>query len=323
MPPDNQQYAAPQSQPPAGAVPPYPPAPDTPVPDPSQFTDQSAQAAPQMMTADQPAPMQPLPQQSAPEQPQPSADKKGSETKQQSPNTTQHSLLFSELREGMVIMGDGTFRAIVACESINFDLMSSREREGVEYSYQNFLNSLSFDVQIYISSRQVDISPYLEKLSDLRRSQDNMLLGVMMDDYLAFIDDLAQGSNIMDKRFYIIVPFSAALDASKIVDKGKGFFSRFFVQNAKQVTKIDQPTYEKAKEELQNRVQTVISGLYQVGVRCAQLNTKELGELYYGVYNPDTAMNQPLGDFESTTSMYVKRAQPVEQIPGQGQMGVG
>ena len=57
------------------------------------------------------------------------------------PNTTQNSLLISEIREGMVIMSDGSFRAVIACKSINFDLMSSREREGVEFSYQNFLNA--------------------------------------------------------------------------------------------------------------------------------------------------------------------------------------
>jgi type IV secretory pathway VirB4 component len=64
------------------------------------------------------------------------------------PNTTQNSLLISEIRDNMVIMKDGSFRAVIACQSINFDLMSSREREGVEYSYQNFLNSLYFPVQI-------------------------------------------------------------------------------------------------------------------------------------------------------------------------------
>src|SRR4051794_11145251 len=76
------------------------------------------------------------------------------------PNTTQNSLLISEIRESMVIMGDGSFRAVVASKSINFDLMSSREREGVEYSYQNFLNALYFPIQIFIRSQRVDIGPY-------------------------------------------------------------------------------------------------------------------------------------------------------------------
>jgi len=59
-------------------------------------------------------------------------------------------------------MNDGSFRTVVACKSINFDLMSDREREGVEYSYQNFLNSLNFPVQILIRSQRVDIGPYID-----------------------------------------------------------------------------------------------------------------------------------------------------------------
>ena len=84
----------------------------------------------------------------------------------------------------MIIMADGTFRAVVACKSINFDLMSSREREGVEFSYQNFLNALYFPIQIFIRSQRVDIGPYLDRLEEIRRNQDNMLLNVLMDDYI-------------------------------------------------------------------------------------------------------------------------------------------
>ena len=68
----------------------------------------------------------------------------------ENPLSTQSTLLFSELRDGLIIMKDGSFRAVVACQSINFDLMSEQEREGVEYSYQNFLNSLNFTIQILV-----------------------------------------------------------------------------------------------------------------------------------------------------------------------------
>ena len=123
----------------------------------------------------------------------------------QNPNSTQGTLLISELRDSMVIMKDGSFRAVVACKSINFDLMSEAEREGVEYSYQNFLNSLTFATQILIRSQRVDIGPYIDRLSELRRNNDNMLLGVLMDDYINFIDILSQEANIMDKSFFIII----------------------------------------------------------------------------------------------------------------------
>ena len=77
---------------------------------------------------------------------------------------------------------------------------------GSKFSYQNFLNSLYFPVQILIRSRRVDIGPYLDRLAEIRRNQDNMLLNVLMDDYMDFIDALAQEANIMDKSFYVVVP---------------------------------------------------------------------------------------------------------------------
>ena len=78
------------------------------------------------------------------------------------PNSTQNALKFSELRDDMVIMGDGTFRAVVAAQSINFDLMSAREREGIEISYQDFLNALTFPIQVYIRSERVGHWPVSE-----------------------------------------------------------------------------------------------------------------------------------------------------------------
>ncbi len=218
--------------------------------------------------------------------------------KPQPQNTTQNSLLISEIRDSMVIMSDGSFRAVVACKSINFDLMSSREREGVEFSYQNFLNALYFPVQIFIRSQRVDIGPYLDRLATIRRSQDNMLLNVLMDDYINFIDILSQEANIMDKSFFIVIPYYPTGELSNVVEQSKGIFGKILKPKQTVATRIDQATYQKAKEEIKNRVDSVTSGLFQIGVKSVELSTKELGELYYNVYNPDTAVREPLGDFE-------------------------
>ena len=224
-------------------------------------------------------------------------------------NTAQNTLQIAEVRENMVIMRDGSFRAVVACKSINFDLMSSREREGVEYSYQNFLNSLYFPVQIFIRSQRVDIGPYIDRLMNMRRNQDNMLLGVLMDDYINFIDVLSQEANIMDKSFFIVVPFYPSGDLADLRDQAKGFFGKLFAKPSNETIKIDEASYAKGKEEVGNRVNAVMSGLFQLGVKSVQLNTKELGELYYNIYNPDTAVREPLGDFDNVTSTYVKKGQ--------------
>jgi len=237
-------------------------------------------------------------------------------------NSTQNSLLLSELRDNMIIMGDGSFRAVVACQSINFDLMSSREREAVEFSYQNFLNSLYFPIQIFVRSQRVDIGPYLDRLEETRRAQDNMLLGVLMDDYIQFIDILSQEANIMDKSFFIVIPYFPTGDLGSVVQQSKGLFGKLLAGPSRQsVTKIDQAAYEKAKEEIRNRVDSVVSSLAQVGVPAVQLKTKELGELYYNVYNPDTAVREPLGDFSQVTSTYVRKGQDPMTTQNQPQQG--
>lgn len=248
----------------------------------------------------------PQPQQQFPAEPVQTPQSKAKATNQ---NSTQNTLLISEIRDNLVILKDGSFRTVVACESINFDLMSSREREGVEYSYQNFLNSLNFPIQVLIRSQRVDIGPYIERLEGIRRAQDNMLLNVLMDDYINFIDALSQEANIMDKSFFIVVPYFPAGDLTNVRDQAKGFFGKIFAKQSTGPTKIDETTYQKARDEIRNRVEVVTSGLYQMGVQSTPLNTKALGELYYNTYNPDTAVREQLGDFENITSTFVRKGQ--------------
>ena len=223
------------------------------------------------------------------------------------PSSTQSTILISELRDNVVIMKDGSFRAVVACKSINFDLMSEMEREGVEYAYQNFLNSLKFTTQILVRSQRVDIGPYIERLSEIRRNNDNMLLGVLMDDYINFIDILSQEANIMDKAFFIVVPYYTSEDTEKALQQTKNFFKSFSKNKVPEITRIDRATYDKALSELTNRVDSIISGLFQIGISSIRLNTKELAELYYNFNNPDTAVREPLVDFSELATMYVRK----------------
>lgn len=241
----------------------------------------------------------PAPQQGRLNKPQPARNS----------NSTQNSLLISEMRDSMVIMNDGSMRAVVACRSINFDLMSAREREGVEYGYQSFLNSLYFAVQILIRSQRVDIGPYLQKLAKLRRDQDNMLLGVLMDDYIEFIATISEETNIMDKQFYIVVPYYPTGDLDSAVNASKNLVSGLSANQKQPVIHIQEPAYQKAKDEIQNRIMTVINGLLQMGVHSTRLDTKQLGELYYNAYNPDTAVREPLGNFNTSPTIAIRKGQ--------------
>ena len=227
------------------------------------------------------------------------------------PNSTQNTLQISEIRDGRVILNDGTFRAVIMCKSINFDLMSPQEREAVEFSYQGFLNSLYFPVQILVRSQKVDLRPYLEKLDKIRTDQDNMLLGLLMEDYIAFLADIAQQTNIMDKKFYLIIGYpDADEDARRALRQSAGFFTGLadvFNKEKNPHVVIDEGTLEKAKTELRNRVQAVMQGLLQCGVQSLPLDTQELIELYYDVYNPDTTTRQKLKNFEDLSVPVVSR----------------
>lgn len=264
------------------------------------------QPQPQMQPQAPVAPQQPQ----AIAQPQTIQPQAATPTKADNPTSTQATSLISELRDGLVIMKDGSFRAVVACQSINFDLMSSEEREGVEYSYQNFLNSLDFTVQILIRSQRVDIGPYIERLSQMRRNSDNMLLGVLMDDYINFINLLSQEANIMDKSFFLVIPYYSSNDVEKALQQTKSLFKIFGKSTTPPVTRINRDVYQKASEEIDNRVNAVMSGLFQIGINSVRLNTKELAELYYNFNNPDTAVREPLVDFSQVATTYVKKGAP-------------
>jgi hypothetical protein len=196
-------------------------------------------------------------------------------------------------------MNDGSFRSVVLVKSINFDLMSPQEREAVEYSYQGFLNSLYFPIQIFIRSQKVDLRPYLEKLDKIRSEHDNMLLALLMEDYITYMDELAQQTNIMDKRFYVVIPFFPVADVQKAITASKNLFTglgAMFNKKEHHVT-VNETDLEKAKAELRNRVQAVLGGLMQCGIQGLPLDTQELIELYYDTYNPDTATRQELKNF--------------------------
>jgi len=227
------------------------------------------------------------------------------------PNSTQNSLLISEIRDGIVIMRDGTFRAVVMCKSINFDLMSPQEREAVEFSYQGFLNSLYFPVQIFIRSQKVDMRPYLEKLDKIRGEQENMLLGLLMDDYIMFLSDIVQQTNIMDKKFYVVIQYPDPNENIKSsLQQSKNFFGglgEMFKPNKPQHITIDENRLENAKTELRNRVQAVMQALGQCGVQSLPLDTQELIELYYSAYNPDTAARQQLTQYDDLTTPVVTK----------------
>lgn len=229
------------------------------------------------------------------------------------PNSTQNSLLISEIRDGVVIMNDGSFRAVIMCKSINFDLMSPEEKEAVEYSYQGFLNALYFPIQIFIRSQKVDLRPYINKLDKIRTEHENMLLALLMEDYITFLSDIAMQTNIMDKHFYVVISYpDPEEDIRNQIKQSKNFFSgigEMMNRNPEPHIVINENVLENAKTELRNRIQATLQALAQCGVKGLPLDTQELIELYYDAYNPDTATRQQLKNFDDLTVPVVTKGQ--------------
>ena len=239
--------------------------------------------------------------------------------KQASPNTqksTQNTLLITEIKDGVVIMKDGSLRAVVLGSAINFDLMSPQEQDGVEFAYQGFLNSLHFPIQIVIKSQKIDLDNYIEKLVTLRTEQANDLLGNLMEDYIANIRALVDEVNIMDKQFYVVVPFFPPVNVKKSMSLISG------LQAALQPTPVitvAEDDFRQYKQELSQRVALVSSGMSQIGIRAIALGTQELIDLYYGWYNPEVAVNEKLIDAAQLMTPVVEKGvgkAPRGPLPG-------
>lgn len=285
-------------------LPPTQPKPPEPEPAPIPTPPPAPRPAPQP-----PAP-QPAPRPAAAAPAQPVVGKSAAQTaKPKNPNSTQNSLQIAEVRDGIVIMNDGSYRSVVMVKSINFDLMSPQEQEAVEFSYQGFLNSLYFPIQIFIRSQKVDLQPYITKLDKIRTEHDNMLLALLMEDYITYIDDLSQHTNIMDKKFYVVIPFFPIADTQKAIKQSKNFVTGLggLFNKKEQHVVINEPDLEAAKTELRNRVQSVLAGLLQSGIQGLPLDTQELIELYYDTYNPDTATRQQLKNFDELSADVVTK----------------
>jgi type IV secretory pathway VirB4 component len=230
--------------------------------------------------------------------------------------SAQQTLLISEIKDGVVVLRDGSIRGVVLGSAINFELMSSQEQEAIEYAYQGFLNSLHFPIQIVIKSQQIDLSAYIEKLEAKRGEQPNELLGALMDDYIANIKSLVEEVHIMYKQIYVVVPFFPPLVEQKSTNLVTNLKSAF---ESTPVITVSEEDFREYKKELSERMALVTSGMSQMGIRAIALGTQELVDLYYAWYNPDVAASQKLIDTAQLSTPVVTRGDgsaPHGPLPG-------
>jgi len=210
-----------------------------------------------------------------------------------SSSPTQKYLDVAEVKDDTVILKSGALRAILAVSAINFDLKSTDEQTAIINQYQNFLNSVDFPIQIIVSSRKLDMRNYLEFITSKEKNQPSELLRLQLSEYRNFINQLVKGSDIMEKNFYIIVPFSP------IENKDKGFFSNIGSLMNPQKNIIEKnENFETYKNQLFQRVDHIIAALSGIGLRIAPLKTEELIELLFNSYNPEIFNASELKDVE-------------------------
>jgi type IV secretory pathway VirB4 component len=203
---------------------------------------------------------------------------------------TQDFLPIKEIRDGVLILKDNSLRVILMASSINFDLQSEDIQEATILQFQNFLNVLDFSVEIFIESRRMDIKPYLAQLEQRYKEQLNDLLKIQIREYVNFIGQFTQNSNIMSKRFFVVVPFASTLMSGGSSGLSNTLSDMIPSGTSKKPagTKSEQEkmTFEENRVQLEQRVSIAEQALLRCGIRSVRLGTEELVEFYYKLFNP-------------------------------------
>ena len=191
--------------------------------------------------------------------------------------STQSFVPVQEVRSGVAILKNGGYRSILMCSSLNFGLKSGDEQQAIIGGFQNFLNTLDFPIQIVVHSRKTDIRPYLALLEERAGRQTTELLRIQVREYISFIRNFIEGSDIMTKTFYVVVPYGGAALAN--IGANLGIFG------GKKPDNVENQSFEESRVQLEQRMALVASGLASCGLRAVPLNTEEIIELLYRSFN--------------------------------------
>jgi len=230
--------------------------------------------------------------------------------KQKIPSTQTH-MEIDEIRDDIIVLKNGGASAVLQTTAVNFDLLSENEQDSMIFAFASLLNSLTFPIQILVRTKRMDISNYLFKIEEAKRKATNKTILNHIGLYENFIKDLVSRNQVLDKRFYIVLPH-VGIDLSQI----KTGVASIFRRPPPNVSRWE--TLEKARVSLEPKIDHVISQLGRIGVKAIRLTTEELVELYYDLYNSDISREQKaaLGTKEYTTPIVEPELTPVIQQPG-------
>ena len=207
---------------------------------------------------------------------------------------SQRFLDVAEIRDNIVIMRDGTLRSILLVSSINFSLKSVDEQNAIVQAYMQFLNGLDYPIQVVIQSRRMNIDNYMRQLDESEKVLTSDLLKRQIHDYKDFVVQLVKLGDIMQKRFYVVVPLNPATDKGTVQ---KGFAQRLAeIFSPTIVGKLTEERFQKLQFDLSLRVNQIIGGLASMSLNAVQLDTQSLIEMLYTVYNPELFETQRMSD---------------------------
>lgn len=203
--------------------------------------------------------------------------------KAKSARASQDFVAIDSIRDGVVVLKDGSLRAVLMASAFNFALKAPDEQDAVIFQYQNFLNSVDFPIQFVVQSRKLNIEPYLTGVREYAKTIESDLLKMQANEYVEFVRSFVELSNIVTKSFYVIVPFNPSIAETS----GAASFLSGLLQTktvgADRVSSDE--SFSEFKTQLMQRIDAVQLGLQRFGVRTAALQTEELIELFYSLYN--------------------------------------
>lgn len=202
--------------------------------------------------------------------------------------STQEHLDIYAIDEDLVLLKNGAARMVLQTTAINFDLLfSPEEQDQIIAAYSGLLNSLSFPIQVLVRSKRMDISEYIEKIRQAEKEQSNKIVQKRIESYRDYVESLVSKNEVLDKRFYIVIPHQEI-----VLDSPQSPLSGLF--GGKKAGLNKSAILKKAKIQLEPKRDHIIKQLSAIGIRARQLANAELVQLYYDIYHPERARVQHL-----------------------------
>lgn len=209
------------------------------------------------------------------------------QTQTQGARPSQQFVEVKKIEDGVLYVKGGGLRKVLMVSGINFDLKSEAEQNVILNSFQDFLNMLDFPAQFFIHSRKVNVKNYLGYMAGRKEQETNELLKIQIDEYIKFVQSFVEENDIISKSFFVVVPFEGT--GESVGQTAKGLLNIFKKTEGKK-----EISTQESIQQLNQRVDNVISGLGQLGLRVVALEDDELTELFYNLYNPQLVEKKEL-----------------------------